>query len=54
MKFGVELPVAEAPITAKDGLLYRDGKVVELPEADRLAQERGYPYAEQLVKALEK
>ncbi len=39
-------------ITTKNGLLYRDGKMIGLPEADRVAREHGYSYAEQLVRAL--
>jgi hypothetical protein len=41
-------------ITAKDGLLYRDGKVIGLPEADYVAQFRGFGCAEQLVEKLSK
>jgi hypothetical protein len=40
-------------ITAKNGLLYRYGKVIDLPEADQIAREYGYQYAEQFVKALQ-
>ncbi len=40
-------------ITTKNGLLYRDGKMIDLPEADKVAREHGYSFAEQLVKALE-
>jgi hypothetical protein len=39
-------------ITTKDGLLYRNGKLISLPDADRLARLNGYPFAEQLVNAL--
>jgi hypothetical protein len=40
-------------ITTKDGLLWRNNKVIRLPEADCVAQKFGYLYAEQLVQALE-
>lgn len=40
-------------VTTKDGLLWRDGKIIPLPEADWVAEEHGYVYAEQLVRALE-
>jgi hypothetical protein len=39
-------------ITAHDGLLWRGGESIPLPEADLVAQAQGYPYAEQLVEAL--
>ena len=39
-------------ITTKNGLLYRNGAVVFLPEADRLAVEHGYWCAEQFIAAL--
>jgi hypothetical protein len=39
-------------ITTKNGLLYRDGRLITLPEADRLARANGYSYAESLVNAL--
>lgn len=39
-------------ITTKDGLLYRDGKVINLPEADWVALQHGHLYAERFVKAL--
>jgi hypothetical protein len=39
-------------ITAKDGLLWRNGRIIDLPEADRVAREHGFAYAEQLVKHL--
>ncbi len=41
-------------ITTKNGLLYRDKKIIPLPEADRVAREHGYQYAEQFMKELEK
>ncbi|KKL22463.1 hypothetical protein LCGC14_2406770 [marine sediment metagenome] len=40
-------------ITTKNGLLYRDGQMIPVPEADWIAREHGYQYAEQLVKKLE-
>ncbi len=39
-------------ITAKDGLLWCDGQVIDLPGADHLAQKYGFGCAEQLVKAM--
>ena len=39
-------------ITAKKGLLWRNGKVIPLPEADMIARSRGFQYAEQLVATL--
>lgn len=39
-------------ITAKDGLLWRNGKIIDLPEADAMARKHGFMYAEQLVKHL--
>lgn len=40
------------PITSKDGLLWVDGRVVDVHEADRLARLHGFAYAEQLVRAI--
>jgi len=40
-------------VTASKGLLWRNGEVIPLPEADRVARAHGYQYAEQLVRALE-
>jgi len=40
--------------TTKNGLLYRDGELVCLPEADRVANEHGYMFVERMVHALEK
>jgi len=40
-------------ITTKGGLLYLDGRILGLPEADRMARKYGFEYAERLVKALE-
>jgi hypothetical protein len=39
-------------VTAKNGLLYRDGVELDTMAADKLARANGYEYAEQLVKAL--
>lgn len=47
------LEMWEEPTTAKDGLLWRDGKIVPLQEADREARKHGFLYAEQLVEKLE-
>jgi hypothetical protein len=41
-------------ITTKEGLLWRDGKIIDLPEADRVARKNGFLYAEQFIKYLEK
>jgi hypothetical protein len=40
-------------IYAKDGLLWVGGTYIPLPEADRVAQLRGFFCAEQLVRSLE-
>lgn len=40
-------------VTARDGLLWRDGKYIPLPEADYVATANGYTCAEQMVRALE-
>ena len=45
--------VTEGEITAKDGLLYRDGIQLNTYDADLAAQERGFVYAERLVRSLE-
>lgn len=39
--------------TAKDGLLWKDGVIVPLPEADVVAAAHGFTCAERMVKALE-
>ena len=39
-------------ITAKDGLLWSDGEIIPVQEADRIARLHGYGCAEQLVKFL--
>ena len=49
----VEAHGTDNHITTKDGLLYRNGKIIELPEADRVARQRGFTYAEHLIKHLE-
>jgi len=41
-------------ITTQHGLLYKGEVLVRLPHADKLANEHGYVYAENMVKALEK
>lgn len=43
----------ESEITTRDGLLWRDGKIIDLPEADRVARAHGHDYAERFVKFLE-
>lgn len=43
----------EQPITTKGGLLYQGKRLIDLPEADIIAQERGFMCAERLVKHLE-
>ena len=40
-------------ITADKGLLWKDGKIIALPQADFVARKYGFLYAEQLVRALE-
>jgi len=40
-------------ITTKNGLLWEDGELIKLPEADEVARKYGFVYAEQMVKALE-
>lgn len=49
----IEAPELET-ITTRDGLLFIDGRELELPEADQVAQRHGYLYAERMVRALEK
>jgi len=41
-------------VTTKNGLLWRYGEKITLPEADKVAKEHGYEYVEDMVKALEK
>lgn len=41
-------------ITTKDGLLWREGKIIDLPEADIIANALGFLYVERLVKTMEK
>ncbi len=41
-------------LTAKDGLLFSNGLMVDLPIADYIACDLGYMYVEQLVRFLEK
>jgi hypothetical protein len=47
---------AEHPqkITAKDGLLWREGKIIPLPEADDIARRFGFQHAEEFVRHLVK
>lgn len=48
------LPLAELTgISARDGLLWRNGECIQLPKADWVAQALGYACAEELVAALE-
>ena len=47
------IPPALAGIVAKDGLLWRNGKVLEVGEADRIAVAAGLVYAERAVHLLE-
>lgn len=49
----IELKEAEEKITTSDGLLWRKGAVIPLPEADDVARGHGYQHAEQMVRALE-
>lgn len=44
--------IKDPTITAKDGLLWRHGVVIRLPEADDVARDNGYQHAEQMVRAL--
>jgi hypothetical protein len=39
-------------VTAKKGLLWIGTTIIDLPEADHIAQHYGYSCAERLVKAL--
>ena len=39
--------------TTEGGLLYEDGRLVPLPAADHIANDYGFMYVEQFVKALE-
>ena len=41
-------------VSAKDGLLYRDGRVLDTMGADSVAREFGFAYAEELVNVLQK
>lgn len=40
-------------LTTNNGVLYRHGVMINLPEADFIARDHGFQYAEQLVKFLE-
>lgn len=44
---------ATSQITTANGLLYRDGRIINLPEADDVALRHGHQCAEQFVRALE-
>jgi hypothetical protein len=48
----VEAHGTDGFITTKDGLLWRDGKMIDLPEADRVAWKKGFNCAERYVKHL--
>lgn len=54
-RVAVEMPAgagkARRVIFIKDGLLYENGRVVDCPEADRIAQANGHHCAEQFVRA---
>ena len=43
----------DSEITARDGLLWRGGEFLQTPEADAVAREHGYMWAEQMVKDLQ-
>lgn len=47
------MPEIDLGVTTKNGLLYRDGKIINLPEADQVALKFGFAYAEQLVRHLQ-
>jgi hypothetical protein len=40
-------------ITTKNGLLYRDDKIISLPEADEVARINEFIYVERLIRAME-
>lgn len=42
-----------AEITTRDGLLIRNGEVIQLPEVDEVARKRGFTCAERMVSHLE-
>lgn len=44
----------EPVITTSKGLLWRNGEIIPLPQADIVAQKHGYTCAEAFVRALEK
>ena len=50
----VEARGTDGFITTKKGVLWRDGKIINLPEADKVARDHGHLYAERFVKHLEK
>jgi hypothetical protein len=39
-------------LSSMDGLLWRNGQIIKLPEADRVAKEHGFNCAEELVRYL--
>lgn len=43
----------EAGLTTENGLLYLNGEMLGVMQADAMARKYGYMYAEQLVRALE-
>lgn len=47
-------PTSKVLFTAKNGLIYRHGKRVDLPEADTIAASYGFRCAEEFVRHLEK
>jgi len=49
-----DIPTDATPrLTAKDGVLFLNGVMQSAAQADQLAREKGFVYAEQLVKAIE-
>lgn len=49
-----ELPTNATPrLTVKGGVLFLNGVMQSAAQADQLAREKGFVYAEQLVKAIE-
>lgn len=49
----VQEPADDSEVTAKDGLLWRNGRVIPLPQADHVAMRHGFTCAERFVKHLE-
>jgi hypothetical protein len=50
----IETKLIPSNISSKEGLLWRNGKFIPLPEADIVARKHGFVYAEQLVRYLKK